>query len=60
MDETEKSAGAEVVLFVPRPSARVVPLRSPRAVDLEGRRGMGVRRDPATYPLPSDGGPEAA
>jgi hypothetical protein len=52
----------EVIQFVPRPGARP-PLPKPREgeVDLDSRRGMGVRRDPAVSHVGPDGeGPEAA
>jgi len=50
-----------VVQFVPKAGTKVVPFGPLRAVDLDERRGMGVRREPGTYRTGPDGeGPEAA
>jgi hypothetical protein len=53
---------AEVVQFRPKAGARVVPLPLPRAVSLDGRRGLGVRRDGQAWRIKEEdgGGPEAA
>jgi hypothetical protein len=54
--------GDKVVQFVPRPTAKIIPLPRPREgeVDLNQRRGMGVRRDPAVYRLGEEPDPPEA
>ena len=50
-----------VVQFVPKAGTKVVSFGPLRAVDLDERRGMGVRREPGTYRTgPGGEGPEAA